>query len=592
MKKFFKYVFATIVGIVFTCIICGVLCFMLIGGIAAGLQENKVDVKKNSVITISLENDVPDKVTNDFANFDFNTMKMKQVLGLNDILKTLEKAKNDPNIQGIYLDLSSLGTGFAQLEEIRNKLIEFKESKKFIIAYSSGYSQSAYYLASVADKIYLNPQGAVDWKGLSMQVMFYKGLMEKIGVEAQIFRHGQFKSAIEPFIETEMSAANKKQSTALIQSIWNGVCKKVSDARGISVEKLNAIANNLDAMKAQSALDNKIVDGLKYYDEFIDELKAKSNNEKSKDTDFLVSLYNYSKSSKSTAIKTLTDDKIAVIFAEGEIIDGSEGKDQIAGDAMAKIIRKVREDKNVKAVVLRVNSPGGSGLASEIIWREVKLTNEIKPVVVSMGDYAASGGYYIACPAKYIFAQPTTITGSIGVFGMLPNVQKLMNEHLGITVDGVKTNTNSDFGNLTRPVNDLERTIIQNQIEDFYDTFITRVSDGRGISKADVDSIGQGRVWSGVDAIGIKLVDELGGLNDALNKAKELADIKDNNYILREYPEKTDMFSSLFSGISAKIYDNKIKETIGENYKIYKTLDKVKNMNNIQARIEYEMEIK
>jgi protease-4 len=592
MKSFFKYVFATILGIIFTSVICSIVCIFVLLGIAAGLQETSKPVKSNSVISISLSETVPDKVNSDFNNFDFSTMKMKQILGLNDILKTIERAKNDVNIVGIYLDLSSMGTGAAQLEEIRNKLLEFKESKKFILAYSNGYSQNAYYLATVADKIYLNPQGSVNWQGASYQVPFFKNLLEKIGVEMQIFRHGQYKSAIEPFTSTEMSAANKKQSIALIQGMWNNICEKVSSARGISVERLNTIADNLDCFKATNALDNKIVDGLKYYDGIIAELKSKSQNDVAKDADFLVSLYDYSKSKKSSAIKTLSDDKIAVIFAEGDIVDGNNGKNQIAGDDLAKTIRKIREDKNVKAVVLRINSPGGSGLASEIIWREVSLTKAVKPVVVSMGNYAASGGYYIACPANYIFAQPSTITGSIGVFGMLPNTQKLMNNHLGINFDGVKTNDKADFYDSSRPVTEPEAIIMQNSIEDFYNTFITRVSDGRGIAKADVDSIGQGRVWSGIDAIKIKLVDELGGLNDALNKAIELAGIKDNNYILREYPEKEDFFTTLFSGVSTKIYEDKMKETLGDTYKFYQTVERVKTMTGIQARLEYDIIIK
>ena len=590
MKSFFKYVFATVVGIVFTCIICSVVCFTFFTAIITGFQDKPVNVKENSILQINLSDEIPDKVTNDFSNIDFGTMKMKKVLGLNDILRTIEKAKKDPNIQGIYLNLSSFGSGLASLEEIRNKLLDFKTSQKFIIAYASDYSQGAYYLATVADKIYLNPQGGVDWKGLNMQVMFFSGLMEKLGIEAQIFRHGQFKSAIEPFVNKEMSEANKKQSITLIQSIWDDICEKVSKNRGISVEKLNIIANNLDALKAIYAYDNKIVDGLKYYDEILEELKSLSNN-KNTDNNMFISLYDYSKTVKTNTIKTLSNDKIAVIFAEGDIVDGTETNNNIAADNMAKIIRKVRENKNVKAVVFRVNSPGGSALASEIIWREIKLTRDVKPVVVSMGNYAASGGYYISCAANYIYAQPNTITGSIGVFGMLPNIKDFMNDKLGITVDGVKTNNNSDYGVITRPVNATERNFIQNSIENVYDVFITRVANGRGIDKSQVDSIGQGRVWSGIDALNIKLVDEIGGLNDALQKAIELAEIKDNAYILCEYPEKTDLFTNFFNDISTKISNNKVKKTLGNNYHIYQTIEKIKNMKGIQTRIEYEMSI-
>ncbi|MDR2834997.1 MAG: signal peptide peptidase SppA [Bacteroidales bacterium] len=594
MKSFFKYVFATVVGIILTYIICMVIGIIFLTSIIAGISPKTVSVKENSVLRIDLSNEIPDKVVNEFNNFDFTKMKIKQVLGLNDILRTIEKAKTDVNVKGIYLDLSSVSQGFSTLEEIRNKLIEFKDTKKFIIAYSSVYSQGAYYLASVADKIYLNPQGGIDWKGLNMEVMFYSGLMEKIGVEAQIFRHGQFKSAIEPFINKEMSEPNKRQSITLIQSLWDDMCTKISASRGISIEKLNLIADNLDALKAKTALDDKMVDGIKYYDEVLTELSELSGNSKS-NKDMFVSLFDYSKSVKpntETITNTkITNAKIAVIFAEGEIVDGSDVNNNIAGDNMAEIIRKVREDKDVKAVVLRVNSPGGSGLASEIIWRELNLTRAEKPVVVSMGNYAASGGYYISCPSNYIFAQPNTITGSIGVFGMLPNVQKLMNDKLGITIDGVRTNQNSGYGQIYRPVNDAERIIIQNSIEEFYDTFLTRVSDGRNIEKSQVDSIGQGRVWSGINALEIKLIDGIGGLNDALKKAVELAELNEGEYVIREYPEKTDMFSELFNGLSVQMSERKLKEILGENYEIFKTLNRIQNMKGIQARMDYQMVI-
>lgn len=597
MKSFLKYVFATIVGLILTVAICGFVCFFFFAAFISSFQSESSMIEENTILKLTLSENIPDKVNNDFDNFDFQSFKAKEeFLGLNDILKAIEKAKGDDKIKGIYLELSSIGGGLSTIEEIRNKLIDFKKSGKFILSYSTGYSQGAYYLASISDKIYLNPQGAVEWKGLNMQVLFYTGLLEKLGIEMQIFRHGQYKSAIEPFINKEMSEANKKQSITLIQSIWDDMCNKVSSSRGISVEKLNTIADNLEALKANSAMDSKIVDALKYYDEIVEELKTLSGNI-GNEKEIFVTLGKYHKQSNPItdikSIKTSKTDKIAVIFAEGEIVDGNTSNNNIAGDNFAATIRKIREDKDVKAVVLRVNSPGGSGLASEIIWREIKLTREVKPIVVSMGNYAASGGYYIACPANYIYAQPNTITGSIGVFGMLPNLKGLTEEKFGITIDGVKTNENSDFGNLFRPANEAESTFIQNTVEEFYNTFLARVAEGRSIDKALVDSIGQGRVWSGLNAIEIKLVDSIGGLNNALNKAKELANIKDDNYILKEYPEKANMFSMFFNGIEAKISESKIKKILGnEYYYSYKTIEKIKNTNGLQSRLEYDIIIK
>ena len=596
MKSFFKYVLATIVGLLLTCVLSSLICFFFFVGIISSLQTEPTTIDENTILKLTLTEEIPDKITNELSYFDFQNFRTKEVLGLNDILKDIDKAKNDDKIKGIYLELSNINAGLSTIEEIRNKLIDFKKSGKFIIAYSCGYSQGAYYLASVSDKIFLNPQGAVEWKGLNMQVMFYSGLLEKLGVEMQIFRHGQYKSAIEPFINKEMSEANKKQSITLIQSIWDDICTKVSSSRGISVEKLNTIADNLSALKAESAMDDKIVDGLKYYDEILDELQTLSGN-KDDEEDMFVTLGKYHKSAsfskKINVSEKTSEDKIAVVFAEGEIVDGEESNNNIAGDDFAAIFRKVREDKDIKAVVLRVNSPGGSGLASEIIWREVKLTKDVKPVVVSMGNYAASGGYYISCPANYIYAQANTITGSIGVFGTMPNIKTLAEDKIGITVDGVKTNEHSDFGNIFRPVNDAERTFIQNNVEEFYETFISRVSEGRNIDKAQVDSIGQGRVWSGVNALEINLIDSIGGLNDALKKAVELAKIKDNNYSLKEYPEKKSIFEDFMTGLEMKVSENKIKKLIGdENYFNYKTIERMKNSIGIQSRLEYDIILK
>lgn len=588
MKEFWKYTLATVVGSVMTFIVVAGIVLLIFSAVISSFGESEIVVEDNSVLTMTLANDIPDKASdNPFSGVDFMTFESTKILGLNDVLKTIEKAKNDERIKGIYLDLSYVPAGMANIEEVRNKLIEFKESGKFIISYSSGFSQKAYYIASVSDKIYMNPQGSMEWKGLGTQVLFFKGALDKIGVEAQIFRHGQFKSAVEPYFTDKMSESSKLQSITLIQSIWDDMIKNIAEKRGVSVDNLNLYADSLMIYDAETALKYKFIDGIKYYDEVLAELKTMSGSE-DKPEDFMISLNIYS-DAKVDVKKNTSKNRIAVIFAEGDIIDGGKKEGSIAGDWMAEIIREVREDEDIKAVVLRVNSPGGSGLASDIIWREVKLTAEVKPVVVSMGNLAASGGYYISCPANYIFAQPNTITGSIGVFGMIPNIEKLMTEKLGITVDGVGTNTHSDFGSIMRPFTPAEGAFIQRQVEDFYEVFITKVSEGRGITTAEVDSIGQGRVWSGVNAIDIGLVDEIGGLDDAVKKAVELSKLED--YRISEYPEKGDFFKQFMSNMSQGTSVKVIKEALGENYKFWQLLQDVQNLKGIQARMDYAIEI-
>lgn len=588
MKEFWKYTLATVVGSVLTFIVVAGIILIVFSAVIASFGENEVVVKDNSVLTMTLAADIPDKASdNPFTSIDFMTFESTKILGLNDVLKTIEKAKTDERIKGIYLDLSYVPAGMASVEEIRNKLVEFKKAGKFIISYSSGFSQKAYYIASVSDKIYMNPQGSMEWKGLNTQVMFFKGALDKLGVEAQIFRHGQFKSAVEPYFTDKMSESSKLQSITLIQSIWDDMCKKISDNRLISVDNLNKYADSLMIYDAETALKYNFIDGIKYYDEVLAELKTKSGSD-DKPEDFMIGLNTYS-DAKVDVKKNSSKNKIAVIFAEGDIVDGGKKDGSIAGDWMAEIIRDVREDENIKAVVLRVNSPGGSGLASDIIWREVKLTAEVKPVVVSMGNLAASGGYYISCPANYIFAQPNTITGSIGVFGMVPNIEKLMTEKLGITVDGVGTNLHSDFGSIMRPFTPAEGAFIQRQVEDFYEVFITKVSEGRGITKAEVDSIGQGRVWSGINAIDIGLVDQMGGLDDAVKKAVELAKIE--NYRISEYPEKGDFFKQIMGNMTQSTSEKVIKETLGENYKFWQLLQDVQKLRGVQARMDYAIEI-
>lgn len=586
---------AVVVGVIIVHILYGVI-FLLICLSAAGSSSSDVTVKDNSVLKISLTADMPDKVT-DGMSFDYMSMTPVKQIGLNDALKSIEKAKTDDRIKGIYLDMDGASAGTATIEELRNKLIEFKESGKFIISYATAYSQFGYYLASVADEVYVNPQGGMSWQGMCSQIMFYKNVLEKLGVEMQVFRHGQFKSAVEPYICDKMSPANRKQYSVLLNSIWGKVCRGISEARGISVEDLNMYADSLSLRKAQDAVTLKFADAVKYYDEVIDEFKAKSGFD-GKDKDMFIDLEKYAKASVPNVKENKSKNEVAVLFAEGEIVDGNGGKGQMGGDKIAEELRKIRENDDVKAVVLRVNSPGGSGLASEVMWREIQKVKQAgKPVVVSMGNLAASGGYYISCSADYIYAQPTTLTGSIGVFGMFPNLQGLVTDKIGLTIDTVCTNAHADFGSTMRPVTEMEYNYVQQSIEDFYDTFLTRVFDGRKgkgaeghvlSEKALVDSIGQGRVWAGVDAIEIGLVDELGSLNDAVKKAVELANIPD--YKIVEYPAKKEWFEELAEqfDISARI----MKSELGENYIYYQNAKRIAETSGIQARMEHDIVIK
>jgi len=586
---------AVVVGVIIVHILYGLIFMLICLSAAGGSSSSDVSVKENSILRISLTADMPDKVT-DGMDFDFMSMTTIKRLGLNDALKSIEKAKTDDRIKGIYLDMDGASAGTATIEELRNKLIEFKESGKFIISYATAYSQFGYYLASVADEIYVNPQGGMSWQGMCSQIMFYKNVLEKLGVEMQVFRHGQFKSAVEPYICDKMSPANRKQYSVLLNSIWGRVCQGISEARGISVEDLNMYADSLSLRKAQDAVTLKFADAVKYYDEVIDELKAKSGFD-GKDKDMFIDLEKYAKASVSGG-NNKSKNEVAVLFAEGEIVDGNGGKGQMGGDKIAEELRKIRENDDVKAVVLRVNSPGGSGLASEIMWREIQKVKQAgKPIVVSMGNLAASGGYYISCSADYIYAQPTTLTGSIGVFGMFPNLQGLVTDKIGITIDTVCTNAHADFGSTMRPVTEMEYNYVQQSIEDFYDTFLTRVFDGRKgkgaeghilSEKALVDSIGQGRVWAGSDAIAIGLVDELGSLNDAVKKAVELANLSD--YKVVEYPTKKEWFEDLVEqfDISTRI----MKSELGENYMYYQNAKRIAETSGIQARMEHDIVIK
>jgi len=483
-----------------------------------------------------------------------------------------------------------MDAGIATVQEIRNALLNFKESGKFIVSYANYYSQGTYYLASVSDKVYLNPEGVMEFVGLSAQLMFFKKALEKFGVKPVIIRHGKFKSAVEPFMLDKMSEANREQTATYVGSIWLSIQKSIAESKNMDIQELNNIADNLLLKNPESAVDLGFVDSLLYYDEMVDLLKEKTEAKEDKDLK-LISLSKYTKVPKKRpeGKKGLAKDKIAVIYAAGEIVMGKGKDDNIGAASLSKTIMEARKDKKIKAIVLRVNSPGGSALASEIIWREVVLAKKEKPVIVSMGDLAASGGYYIACAADTILANPNTLTGSIGVFGVLWNVQELMSEKIGITFDKVNTNRYSDIYSSTKTMEKEERAYIQNSVEDVYATFIEHVADGRGMTTGQVDSIGQGRVWSGTNAIEIGLIDKLGGLEDAIDIAAEKAEL--DYYRVVSLPKQKEPFEKIMEELGGNVRINLFGNDNNEFSRFYKYYQSLSNMKGVQARMPFEIEI-
>ena len=587
MKQFFKFMFASMLG-VFLCFVFIFFIFLfIISGIVSMSKDDQTVVDNNTVLELTFDNPIKERTSkNPFEGMKFPSFKSEQDLGLNDIIKNIEKAKTDNRIKGIFLNLSSLQGGISTAEEIRNALLKFKESHKFIIAYSEDYSQGTYYLASVADKIFLNPQGELSFHGLSTELTFFKGALEKLEVDPEIIRHGKFKSAVEPFINDKMSPENREQISVLLHSVWNVYINDVSVSRKMSREELMKIADDMLVRSPEDALRLKMVDQLAYADEVQAELKKLSGIQE-KDKLKLLALKKYNHASGSA--KSLSAKKIAVIYAVG-VIGGGDGDDEsIGSDRISEAIRKARLDSSIKAIVLRVNSPGGSALASDVIWREMALAKKAKPVVVSMGDVAASGGYYISCAADSIVAQPNTITGSIGVFGLLFNAQKMFNNKLGITFDTVRTGKFANMGSITRPLSASEKEIIQQQVERIYDTFLSHVADGRKMNKASVDSIGQGRVWSGTDAKRLGLVDALGGINTAIEIAARMAKLE--TYRTVALPEQKDFLQKILEDFSTETSSSITKKELGEGYKYYNQIQSLLKMNGIQARLPFEIEV-
>ena len=594
--KFGKIVLAAFLGTLIALVInffikVGVVSSM-ISSLSKSDAESSTTVKPNSLLYMKLDYDIPDRtVDNPIGSFNFSSMETQESTGMTTILHNIEHAKTDPNIKGIYLELSSIPTSTATLQEIRNKLIEFKESGKFIVTYGESYSQSAYYMASVADKIFLNPEGALDLHGMASQIMFYKHLLEKLDVEMQIVRgpNNRFKSAVEPYFLDKMSEANREQMDKLLNSIWGEILTSISQSRNISVEQLNKIADNLETyFDAQKALEYGLVDNLYYKDQLLDELKGLTGSNKDINT---IGNANYAKSYKD---KSVSKNEVAVVYALGQIFDGKGDEEQnIYSENLSKTIRKAREDENVKAIVLRVNSPGGSAVASAIIGRELDLTKAEKPIIVSMGDYAASGGYWISAKADYIFADPTTLTGSIGVFGTFPNLQGLLNDKIGLTFDVAKTNENADFGTVTQPLTEFQYGKLQEMVVKTYGDFTKRVAEGRGLTQSYVDSIGQGRVWSGVDAIGIGLVDQLGDMEDAIAYAAQKANLGDD-YKVTECPKQKDFFTRIMESMNnngSDKLDAAMRSKLGSYYNYLQGLEYLQKNTGIQARMPFDMVI-
>ncbi|NKI25605.1 signal peptide peptidase SppA [Arenibacter sp. 6A1] len=585
--KFLRNLLAAIIG----CLIAFGILFVMFLVFAAliGNSEDSVLIKNNSVLEVQLQSPIKDFVgkddSNPFAGL-FNDTK-----GLDDILHALEVAKNDDKIKGISIRSSILMAGLSQTQAIRKALKDFRESGKFVYAYADFYTQKDYYLASVAQEVYLNPVGMMDFKGLSTEVLFFKDLQEKSGVKIEVIRHGKYKSAVEPFLANEMSDANRTQLKELLEGLWTSMLADIGDSRNISLEDLNVIADTLGTRTSKYAVLSGLIDGVAYLDEYESFIKNEIGLQDDEDINY-VSITDYAKEAGRKKIKSGSD-KIAVVYAQGEIMYGEGGPNIMGQGIINEALKKAREDKSVKAIVLRVNSPGGSALTSDIIWREIEITKEIKPVVVSMGDVAASGGYYIAAGADKIFAEPTTITGSIGVFGTVPNMSQLASD-IGINAEQVGTNRNSVDYSIFEPMKDSFRTTVQEGIEETYSVFLDRVAAGRGITKVQADSLAQGRVWSGTDAKRLGLVDELGGLNDAISEAAKMVGIE--TYGIKKFPIYKSGFEKLMedlSGASAKSKESIIQQEIGpQAYSILQQLKMATEQKGVQARMPFVLDIK
>lgn len=591
MKDFIKNVGATIVGIFLFGIIIGIFGVMSLVGMVASGQATK-NVKENSVLVLKLQGDLQEQAQDDvlgqLTGNSFNS------LGMDAISSAIKKAKANKDIKGIYLETGILGADVAQLQELRDQLVDFKKSGKWIVAYSDNYTQGCYYLATAADKVYINPEGSINWHGIGSQPMFVKDLLAKFGVKMQVIKVGKYKSATEMFTEEKMSDANREQTQRYIQSLWDNICKDVSKSRNISVAKLNDLADNgVFVANGKMLLAEKMVDGVKY----ADEMKAEVKKLLKLDADEKISQLSIADMANVKEEGNDGDDEIAVYYAYGDIVDtpaaGSlfSNSHAIVGNDVCKDLEELANDDDVKAVVIRINSGGGSAYASEQMWHQIDLLKKKKPVVISMGGMAASGGYYMSCNANYIFAEPTTLTGSIGIFGVIPNFSDLATNKLGLKFDEVKTNRNALFGSQARMMNEEEVTFLQGAITRGYHLFRQRVADGRKMTVDQVEQIAQGHVFTGEDALKIKLVDELGGLDKAVAKAAALA--KTKSYYTQGYPAPLDFFDQLLqeSTDNGSYLDGKLKTSLGTLYEPMKMVNNITTMDRIQARMPWWLNI-
>ncbi|MCE7044194.1 signal peptide peptidase SppA [Dyadobacter sp. CY312] len=588
MLQFFKYVLATLVGL-FVFFIGSI--FLLAGIGAMFSSDDKVVVSEKSVLKLDLNKPIQEVgVENPFSGIGGPFSGEENIVGLKDIVDALKSAQTDDKIQGIYLKTEGPNAGWATLEEIRNQLTEFKKSKKFVVAYGETFTEKGYYIASVADKIYLNPAGGMEWNGLSAEYSFFKGTFDKLGVKPEIFRVGEFKSAIEMFVRPDMSEASKKQSLELITAINDHYLQKISASRGIPAATLKGLADSLAVENPESALKNKLVTNLGYWDEFENSIKSTLKTDAKKDVSY-VGVDKYLKSTNTSGEGDFNT-RIAVLVAEGEINSGDGGDGAIGSDKFVKELKKLRDNDKIKAIVLRINSPGGSALASDVMWREILITAKTKPVIASMSDVAASGGYYMAMGCDKIVAQPNTITGSIGIFGLVFNVTDFMNNKLGVTFDGVGTSPHADWPTATRDMTDFEKSMIQKSVNEGYEKFTSKAAAGRKMPVEKLKSLAQGRVWSGVEAKANGLVDALGGVNDAVKLAATAAKLKDGDYRVRYYPEKKKPLEEMLAKIMGDEEDKAMARNFGEMATYAKMYKKLMNMGGMQTRMPFEMVIK
>lgn len=602
MKQFLKYFFAstlgTVVGFVLIIFLSGLILAGIIGSaIMAGKSDSEVKVKSNSVLAIDLSKTIVERTPeNPFENIQIEGLGGSNGLELSDFIMALDAAAKDSNIKGILIRGAYFSGGMATMQTVRDHIVQFKDSSnKFVIAYEEAYTQGAYYVASASDEVYMFQEGALDFRGLRTEIAFLKGTMDKLGIDATIIKGPDniYKSAVEPFYRENMSEPNKLQIQRIIDNVWGEMLSDIGASRGISVDEFNRIADEMAIKKPEDAKSLGLIDDLVYYDQIQSNLRGKLGIEEDDDIE-AISIAKYSKVARRN-IKKNDDkswelkDEVAVIYAIGGINSGEGDEENIGSETLAKAIREARLDEDVKAIVLRVNSPGGSAIASDVIWRETVLAGEAKPFVVSFGDVAASGGYYISTNADRIFAMPNTITGSIGAFGIIPNLRGFFNDKLGMTFDGVKTNKHADFGSLARDFDEAEISLLNGYLEQIYTEFVQKVADGRGTSYEMIDSIGRGRVWTGGDALENGLVDEIGGLEDAIAYAAEMAELSD--YDILELPKKSDPFEKFMKDFGGSMKAQVVEWVLGDEVKWLKKIDEIKKMEGIQSRMLYDIRV-